>query len=122
MLLESLSVFPDNTILLELYAFSRSRFGIEDRLHAVAEDSLSRGSMSVQASLVVYASDIAEELRRSNSSGGTVDAVRAAFDRAVESRCQGDQRRILYGLEAFAMVQKLHVTRIWKRQEISRQG
>lgn len=85
-LLESVSLFPNNTMFLNLCAASRSRFSIEDRVHGVADELLSRRSSSKTQSVVTLASDIASEMQRSSSSSGTQHAVRAAFERAIDRK------------------------------------
>ncbi|KAF2103713.1 DUF1740-domain-containing protein [Rhizodiscina lignyota] len=85
-LLESISLFPSNTIFLNLYSSSKSQFSVEDRIRGVAEDVLRTKAGSQSESIITQASAIADEMQRSVSSSGTVHAVHAAFERAVESK------------------------------------
>jgi hypothetical protein len=93
---DSIGAFPTNTIFLQLYAETESRFRIDDRVRQLTRDVLSRvpvghssGDFSTgeQASnLIIYVFGIETELRRTATAGSTRHAVRAAFERAVADR------------------------------------
>ncbi|KAJ9193499.1 hypothetical protein DTO164E3_7898 [Paecilomyces variotii] len=89
LLLESISLFPHNTIFLNLFAWNESRFRIEERVRDVIHEITAQGrkgqsQLNKQAVPVtshffaVYA-----ELHRPVFSGSTIHSVRAAFEKAI---------------------------------------
>lgn len=84
---KSLRRFPLNTIILSAYATLEARFRIDDRVRAAVSEILYGQNMHQQKdSIITHAFAIASEMQRVQDSTGTVHAVRAAFQRAAESR------------------------------------
>ena len=93
---DSINTFPTNTIFLQLFAETESRFRIDDRVRQLTRDVLSRmpssslsgnsASTPESSNLIIMAFNIETELRRTATAGSTRHAVRAAFERAVADR------------------------------------
>jgi len=93
---DSIATFPTNTIFLQLFAETESRFRIDDRVRQLTRDVLNStpsGSPSEESTtreqssnLIINAFNIQTELRRTETAGSTRHAVRAAFERAVADR------------------------------------
>jgi tetratricopeptide (TPR) repeat protein len=88
LLLESLRLFPHNTIILSLFTWNESRFRIDERIRDVLLTSPSdpsrkgsRDTIPVTSSLL----SIFTELARPIYSGSTVHSARAAFERALST-------------------------------------
>ncbi|KAF2143434.1 uncharacterized protein K452DRAFT_214249, partial [Aplosporella prunicola CBS 121167] len=79
---ESIALFPSNTIFLSVYAANEARFRIDDRVRAIMHDVVLKQDAH---SIVTWAFSIHTEAQRGAHLGGTTHAVRAAFERAVES-------------------------------------
>jgi hypothetical protein len=78
----SLSLFPQNTIFLALYAWNEARLRIDDRVRAVLRDNLLSPLHDCITSRLFA---IRHELRH-----GNMHSVRSAFENAVASpSCQG---------------------------------
>ncbi|SMR46108.1 unnamed protein product [Zymoseptoria tritici ST99CH_3D1] len=77
---DSLELFPDNSVLLELHA----RIATQDRIRALVREQKATSSIS-SFSVVQWAFKIGEEIRRSahETSGSTSNTVRAAFSNAL---------------------------------------
>lgn len=83
-LADSIALFPDNSLILGLYAQNASRFSIDDRLRS----TLRHGVMdNARATVVGWSFAVVEELRRYYAAGGgsTKNSVRAAFHQALLS-------------------------------------
>ncbi|EKG12592.1 protein of unknown function DUF1740 [Macrophomina phaseolina MS6] len=79
---ESIKFFPNNTKFLAIYAANEARFRVDDRVRAIMQDVvLHKGDQSI----VGWFFAVYSELKRGENLGGTTHAVRAAFERAVES-------------------------------------
>lgn len=79
---ESIKLFPNNTKFLQMYAANEARFRVDDRVRAIMQDIvLQKGEQSI----VGWFFAVYSELKRGENLGGTTHAVRAAFERAVES-------------------------------------
>lgn len=83
---ESIERFPNNTMLLCAFAVGETRFRIEDRVRAAADKVLAGIGTGSQETFITHLFTITTEIRRMNSQAGTEHAVRAAFDRAVQSK------------------------------------
>ncbi|KAF2202854.1 DUF1740-domain-containing protein [Delitschia confertaspora ATCC 74209] len=78
--------FPENTILLSLYAVNEARFRLDDRVRGVVADAMSAGSgRQTERSIVGWMWGVWFEIKRMERGGGTVESVRAVFSRAEES-------------------------------------
>ncbi|EUC45649.1 hypothetical protein COCMIDRAFT_94969 [Bipolaris oryzae ATCC 44560] len=76
-----LAHFPDNTILLSLYAANESRFSIDDRVRGVMHTALQRTD---DRSIAGWAFAIHYETLRGEVAGSTQHSIRALYKRAVE--------------------------------------
>jgi len=96
---DSIATFPSNTIFLQLFAETESRFRIDDRVRQLARDVLNStpagyssdtsATHEQSSNLIINAFNIQTELRRAETAGSTRHAVRAAFERAVaDSQCR----------------------------------
>ncbi|KAK3082224.1 hypothetical protein LTS18_010641 [Coniosporium uncinatum] len=85
---ESLSLFPSNTNFLILHAANQSRFRLDDRIRLATSTATAAGRER-EKTVVELAFDVFVETQRYKElgveMGGTVHAVRAAFERAVSS-------------------------------------
>ena len=88
-LAESIVRFPENTIFLSLYAWNETRFRIDDRVRATVQDVV-LGANKVppksQESVVSHFFAIHTEVTRGVARGSNENAIRASFERAVESK------------------------------------
>ena len=86
-LADSIATFPHNTIFLSMYASNEARFHIEDRVRSVVRDVLSTASSksSDKDNLIPYFFAIHIELARGVHFGSNTNAIRGAFERAVEN-------------------------------------
>ncbi|EMD94711.1 hypothetical protein COCC4DRAFT_26585 [Bipolaris maydis ATCC 48331] len=78
-----LSRFPDNTLLLALYAANESRFSIDDRVRGVMQHTALQ--RTEERSIAGWAFAIHYEMRRGELAGSTEHSIRALYKRAVES-------------------------------------
>lgn len=89
LLLESISLFPHNTIFLNLFAWNESRFRIEERVRDVIYEITAQGrkgqsQLNKQAVPVTsHFFAVYTELHRPVFSGSTIHSVRAAFEKAI---------------------------------------
>ena len=104
LLAKSITQFPHNTIFLSLYAWNESRFRIHDRLRSVLDTVvLSPSSLSLSSadtdiedeSIITHYFAIQTEMHRSaqsqdgtgsSSSNSNAHTIRAALERALQSR------------------------------------
>lgn len=84
-LLDSVTVFPNNTMFLSAFAAIEAQFRLDDRLRTSAAGSLDT-HLSPEKSIVALNFEIWREMQRGLEFGGTVHAVRAAFEQAVDSK------------------------------------
>lgn len=77
-----LARFPDNTLLLALYAANESRFSIDDRVRGVMQRTALQHE---ERSIAGWAFAIHYEMRRGEIAGSTEHSVRALYKRAVEA-------------------------------------
>ncbi|KAL9129484.1 MAG: hypothetical protein Q9217_002080 [Psora testacea] len=86
-LADSIAAFPQNTIFLSLYAWNEARFRIDDRVRSIVRDVvLGAGTESdAEKSVIPYFFAIHMELSRGVTFGSHPEAIRATFERAVES-------------------------------------
>lgn len=88
-LTESVSLFPQNTIFLSLYAWNETRFRIDDRVRSIVKDAVlgagpdAKGKESVTSHFFA----IHAELNRGVIFGSNTNAIRGTFERAVVSEC-----------------------------------
>ena len=80
---EGIALFPNNTILLSLYAWNERRFRIDDRVRSIMRDTMRRTG---DRSIISHLFAVSTELKRPVSSGSTAHSGRAAFERALESQ------------------------------------
>ncbi|OXV08766.1 hypothetical protein Egran_03472 [Elaphomyces granulatus] len=88
LLMESIDLFPYNTIFLALFAWNESRFRIDERVRDVLQDILSNNKRAGQTHrqpvpVTSHLFSIYSELHRPAVSGSTRHSVRAAFERAI---------------------------------------
>ena len=88
LLTESIAQFPQNTTFLSLYAWNETRFRIDDRVRSIVEDVVlgANSDSNSKESVVSHFFAIHSELKRGVNFGSNNNAVRATFERAVESR------------------------------------
>ncbi|KAL8943211.1 MAG: hypothetical protein Q9216_001199 [Gyalolechia sp. 2 TL-2023] len=92
-LAESITVFPQNTIFLSLYAWNESRFRIDDRVRGIMQDVVfayrhhdrreSDGALS--NSIIPHFFAVYTDLRRDIAQGSNQNAIRGSFERAIRS-------------------------------------
>ena len=90
---ESISLFPNNTMFLCLFAHLERRFRIEDRIRSTVRSLLKssdgiksqQSSSGSEGSVIPHYFAIDTELRRSVEVGGGIHATRSTFERAVHS-------------------------------------
>jgi hypothetical protein len=80
---ESIKLFPNNTIFLSAYVRNETRFRIEDRVRSLMSEVVLKED---QQTIVGWLFSVSAEMQRGLEFGGTVHAVRAAFEKAVDSR------------------------------------
>jgi hypothetical protein len=76
-----IALFPDNTILLSLYAANEARFAIDDRVRGIMQQTALRHSAMTSA--VSWAFAIHYETLRGEIAGSTSHSIRALYKRAV---------------------------------------
>lgn len=107
-LLESITLFPENTIFLSLYAYYESRFRIDDRVRAVIRDVLfsplstdttdkRKPYQEPKESVIPHFFAIYTELNRSPVLGANVHSVRNSFERAISTKA-GQQSASIWKL------------------------
>ena len=88
-LLESIKLFPQNTMFLSLYARNESRFRINDRVRSVVQDVVLSGhnieGQRNTESIISHFFAVYAELTRNTIVGSNVHSVRGTFERAVGS-------------------------------------
>ncbi|KAK2739204.1 hypothetical protein FQN57_006647 [Myotisia sp. PD_48] len=92
---QSISLFPQNTILLDVLGFTESRSRIDDRVRVVLRQQMNQFGREKQITdpvqsitqpfLIPYLFAIYSELHRGVSAGSTVHSARAAFENAASS-------------------------------------
>lgn len=82
-LMQSLKSFPTNTAILAVFAANESIVRIDDRLRSRVRNILSNDD---SASLSMWFFIISYEMQRSGAFGATTHSIRAAFERAVQSK------------------------------------
>jgi hypothetical protein len=78
-----IATFPDNTILLSLYAANEARFSIDDRVRGIMHQSALRSSD--ERSLAGWAFAIHYETLKGEIAGSTSHSIRALYKRATGS-------------------------------------
>ncbi|KAB8229802.1 uncharacterized protein BDW43DRAFT_314658 [Aspergillus alliaceus] len=92
LLVDSISLYPHNTIFLSLFAWNESRFRIEERVRDTIRDITmeTHGRMNhiltTQIPVTSHLFSIFTELNRPTYAGSTAHSIRAAFEKAI-----GDQ-------------------------------
>jgi hypothetical protein len=79
--------FPDNTILLSVYAANESRFSIDDRVRGIMHQTSLHGAE--ERSVSGWAFAIHYETLKSEHSGSTSHSIRALYKRATDSDSTG---------------------------------
>lgn len=72
--------FPDNTILLSLYAANEARFAIDDRVRSI----MHLQSRGMQRTIVSWTFAIHHEILRGEVAGSTSHSIRALFEKAKD--------------------------------------
>jgi hypothetical protein len=91
-LLQSITLFPFNTIFLSLFSFTEQRFRLDDRVRATVQSILqppggAQTEQHEEQSILTHFFAIQNEQHRASMSlGASVHSVRSAFERAVRSR------------------------------------
>lgn len=86
---ESVARFPKNTIFLSLYAWNETRFRLDDRVRSIIQDvvlGLSDTTKTGKDNVGSHLFAIHTEVNRSVGLGSNDNAIRATFERAVDSR------------------------------------
>ena len=78
---ESVSAFPNSSILLQLHDQYQRRYGVMDRLRDVARSALS----DTPGTFFSLIHNISRELSASKETGATEHSIRAAFVRAIDN-------------------------------------
>ncbi len=78
-----ISQFPDNTLLLALFAANEARFAIDDRVRSIMHQNTLQASDAT--SVVRWAFAIHHETLRGEIAGSTSHSIRALYKRATES-------------------------------------
>ena len=89
LLAESITLFPENTIFLTLYAWNEARFRIDDRVRSIVKDVVLAESQDLRSkreeSVVPHFFAVFSELNRAVALGSNVSTIRSTFERAVNS-------------------------------------
>ncbi|QDS77679.1 hypothetical protein FKW77_003560 [Venturia effusa] len=80
-LIESVKLFPNNTVFLTAYTKNEKRFRLDDRVRAVLSDIVLQ---TTNDTVLGWSFAIWTERQRSIHLGGTPHAIRAVFDKAVQ--------------------------------------
>ena len=89
LLAESVSRFPQNTVFLSLYAWNENRFRIDDRVRSIVQDvvlGISDTEKAGKDNVLSHFFAIQIEMNRGVGLGSNDNAIRATFERAIESR------------------------------------
>jgi len=78
-----ISRFPNNTILLSLYAANEARFSIDDRVRGIMHQNTLHSSE--ERSIAGWAFAIHYEMLKGEISGSTSHSIRALYKRAIDS-------------------------------------
>ncbi|OCL06826.1 DUF1740-domain-containing protein [Glonium stellatum] len=84
-LAESIARFPNNTILLSVYAANETRFRIDDRVRAIMRDTVLKDERGQSPTIVGWCFAIFAEMMRGEIAGSTAHSIRATFENAVRS-------------------------------------
>jgi hypothetical protein len=88
--------FPDNTILLSLYAANEARFSIDDRVRGIMHRSALHASDST--SIAGWCFAIHFETLRGEIAGSTSHSIRALYKRATHTDASGAHAPALWGM------------------------
>ncbi|KAH7071775.1 NRDE-2, necessary for RNA interference-domain-containing protein [Paraphoma chrysanthemicola] len=81
-----IALFPDNTILLSLYAANEARFAIDDRVRGIMRQS---DALQEPKSVAGWAFALRYEMLKGEIAGSTSHSLRALYKRAVDSDSTG---------------------------------
>ncbi|KAH7067025.1 NRDE-2, necessary for RNA interference-domain-containing protein [Paraphoma chrysanthemicola] len=81
-----IALFPDNTILLSLYAANEARFAIDDRVRGIMHQS---DALQEPKSVAGWAFALRYEMLKGEIAGSTSHSLRALYKRAVDSDSTG---------------------------------
>ncbi|KAH8728107.1 NRDE-2, necessary for RNA interference-domain-containing protein [Phaeosphaeriaceae sp. PMI808] len=87
--------FPNNTILLSLYAANEARFSIDDRVRGIMYQTAMKSSDATN--IVGWSFAIHYETMRGNIAGSTSHSIRALYKRATEAEASGAHCPALWG-------------------------
>jgi hypothetical protein len=89
-----IALFPNNTILLALYAANEARFAIDDRVRSIMHQSALHGSDAM--SVAGWAFAIRFEGLRGEIGGSTKHSLRAVYNRATSADASGAHSPVLW--------------------------
>ncbi len=90
LLADGIALFPQNTILLSLYARNEAQFRMNDRVRSIVKDVVLRPFHVIngkhQESVVSHFFAIHTELNRGVTLGSNISTIRSTFERAVKCK------------------------------------
>ncbi|KAL5355117.1 NRDE-2, necessary for RNA interference-domain-containing protein [Aspergillus floccosus] len=109
-----ISTFPHNTMFLSLFAWSESRFRIEDRVRDIVRDittesRTSHTSTMQQVPITSHLFSIYTEMVRPVYAGSTAHSVRAAFEKAIDDHDPSAQHNTLSTAGSSLSLWKLYI-------------
>lgn len=81
-LVESVKLFPNNTIFLSAYTDNEKRFRLDDRVRAVLSDVVVLQEQN--DNIIAWSFAIWSERQRGLNLGGTPHAIRAVYEKAIQ--------------------------------------
>jgi hypothetical protein len=101
--------FPDNTILLSLYAANEARFSIDDRVRGIMHRSALHASDSTTIAGWCFAINF--ETMRGETAGSTSHSIRALYKRATHGDASGAHAPALWGMYLRFEIAQLQIER-----------
>ena len=120
----SVSLFPQNTLFLSMFASVESRFRIDDRIRSTVSsivhgsefgNTKSNDNPQAKETVLTHMFAIYIELSRSTEMGSNQHSVRATFERAVQSECGGKNALIWQSYILWELQQGGHAKAVWWR-------
>jgi hypothetical protein len=103
------ALFPDNTILLSLYAANEARFSIDDRVRGIMHRSALHASDSM--TIAGWSFAIHFETLRGEIAGSTSHSIRALYKRATHADASGAHAPALWAMYLRFEIAQLQVER-----------